>query len=285
MRWTRNEQRLIDSGLQLLYGDASKVYDNVMPDDAVIDFTARVSGPERKKMLMRRVAAYMSSEVDSPNMDNVGEFEITYNFSNELRNNIFPAFNTQGSAQYGSRMSYRMLYDYLCLEYNGGVYFIDKYFDLMQTRPWYDDFQKIKGTIREQMANEIKAKKEDLLGKRRAALRTRLGSYAKINTMADKDFELEIERINESFGEWTTYNVFRDKHYANVLSDLGKKIREDCILTLNTGMMPLARSQVVAPSTAKKREKFVDFNPDQAFFASGSLIRHLNIYIALDKEL
>jgi hypothetical protein len=63
---------------------------------------------------------------------------------------------------------------------------------------------------------------------------------------------------------------------------IAEEIRKDIIVCLSTGHIPLRRA-TVSKRTAKAREKLSGLDPSRFFFASGQLIRHLNIYVEVGR--
>jgi hypothetical protein len=69
--------------------------------------------------------------------------------------------------------------------------------------------------------------------------------------------------------------------------DIASKIRDDIIVCLSTGKIPLKKRKIplkkqrVSEATEKKRSRFPSLDKKHFFFASGQLIRALRIFVDL----
>jgi len=192
-------------------------------------------------------------------------YQIMYNFPPEIRSNVFPVMGKTGKvmARYGaSGWSYRMLYEFLCDMYNGGFPFVDTYFQrVFKTRTVYGRFLEIYDTIQENIAGE----QEDM----------------NVPLKADNTPDMRFT-VSKKFMD---FKVWRDPIIRQNCEDLGKAIRDDIVLCLRTGNIPLERGQRVSEKTKQMRERFGwTENPDQLFYASGRLIKHLRIYVRIGEK-
>jgi len=265
MRLTKHEKMFAQSFVE----DAG-----VEDTDSDIDFISRTSKGTENPLRTRQV-------IDSADIHNAiemsGGFEITYSFSNTVRPHMYPLVNPRfvdkAYSQYGKEgWSYRLLYEFLCKTWNGGQYFIDEYFSsVFSWRPVAEQFAGVNKSITRQMAQELKEQK----GK---ALKNARGKFAKVQNMTEKDVEYQFMQM---FDDWKSFSVWRDATAKEKLKTLGDRIRDDIIECMSMGILTLR--PYVKDSTMEKRMRFTNFDAMHMFYASGNLIRHLNIYISLDK--
>ena len=169
------------------------------------------------------------------------DHQITYKFSHAVRKNMFASSN--GLKAYGAEgWTYRFLYEFLCEVFNGSVPFVDSYFkQLFKIRPVYENFLSIQDDV-----NNIfyDMPKQDAKGR-----------FIKLPSRA----ELIKARAKQ----------------------VGQDIRDDIINCLYTGLLPLRGREgvTVSEKTKKLRKQFPQMHPDRLFYASGSLIKHLNVIV------
>jgi hypothetical protein len=230
------------------------------------DFAASAS-PHR--IMTRRAALHGNNRPGDfePEFFDMGPFQITYNFSHAIRKNNFPLRNalpyqSKATGEYGADgWSFRMLYEFLCEAYNGGYPFVDTYFgQVFKTRPVYTEFKGIYDTIQE----DINAEQFDLF------------MSLPLKSDGTPDMRYAASKRYKDFKVWQDPVVKQD------CERLAENIRQDIIGCLSTGHIPLSR-QEVADRTSKARRKLIGFNPSRFFFASGQLIRHLNIYVEVGR--
>jgi hypothetical protein len=223
-------------------------------------------GPSSPHRLMtRRIALHGNNDRKeiNPEFFDMGPFQITYSFSRAKRRNTFPLrgslpFKRKARGEYGADgWSYRMLYEFLCEVYNGGYPFVDTYFgQVFKTRPVYARFKRIYETIR----NDINAEQYDIF--RRLPLK--------------KDGTPNMRfTVSKKFND---FKVWQDPIVAQDCKNIAEDIRDDIVTCLSTGRIKLSKASV-SKRTKEAREKLVGLDPSHFFFASGSLIRHLNIYV------
>jgi hypothetical protein len=219
-------------------------------------------------VMTRRVALESATEFD-PFLFDMGPFQITYNFSRALRRNNFPVKNAlpvrpRIMGEYGAAgWSFRMLYEFLCEVYNGGVPFIDTYFErVFKTRPVYRDLRAIYDTVQD----DINTEHYDLY----MALPKKLDGTPDMRYTASKKF--------------MDFKVWQDPIVRQDCKLLAKKIREDIGGCLRSGRLPLRGKEgaVVSRRTKAVRDGLGGMaSADRLFYASGQLIEHLNIYVAI----
>jgi hypothetical protein len=236
------------------------------PDVPDFDFFVPAS-PHR--IMTRRIVLRGNNSPDDfePEFFDMGPFQITYRFSHAIRNNMFPLKNslpyrTKVMSAYGaSGWSFRMLYEFLCDAYNGGYPFIDTYFgQVFKTRAVYIEFKKIYDIIQE----DINAEQLNLF----MALPLKADGTPDMRYAASKRYK--------------DFKVWQDPIIRQDCKRLAERIRKDIVVCLSTGQIPL-RKAAVARKTAEARANFAGLDPDRFFFASGQLIRHLNIYVEVGR--
>jgi hypothetical protein len=226
------------------------------------DFAA----PESSHLIMtRRVALRGNNSPDDfePEFFDMGPFQITYNFSHAVRKNNFPlrnalSYRPKATGEYGaSGWSFRMLYEFLCEAYNGGYPFVDTYFEqVFKTRAVYIEFKNIYDTIQDDINAE----------------QLRIFMSLPLKNDGTPDMRYTVSKRYKDFKVWQDPIVRQD------CKRLAEAVRDDIIVCLSTGRIPL-RKQAVSKQTKDAREKLAGLDPFRFFFASGQLVRHLNIYV------
>jgi len=227
-----------------------------------------VMPPNPKTIKTRRIALqYLNRPEDfSPDFFDMGAFQITYNFSKEIRNNLF---NSKEASlileEYGaSGWSFRTLYEFLCENYNRGQPFIDTYFgQVFPSRPVYYRFLDLYNDIQD----KINAERFDL--------------FQAVPLKADGTPDMRYA-TSKRFAD---YAVWQDPIIKQGCRDIANEIRADIVWCLYSGRIPMSgRSSVVAKATEKRRAQLEGMrHPYRLFFASGQLIRHLNIFVEIAK--
>jgi hypothetical protein len=221
------------------------------------------------RIMTRRVALHGNNRPDDfePEFFDMGPFQITYNFSRAIRKNDFPLrnalpFRSKMKGEYGaSGWSFRMLYEFLCEAYNGGYPFVDTYFgQIFKTRAVYREFKRIYDTIQEDINAE------------------QLSLFMALPLKEDgtPDMRYTVSKRYKDFKVWQDPIVRQD------CKRLADAMRDDIVVCLSTGRIPL-RKQAVAARTAEARGRLVGLDPSKFFFASGRLIRRLNIYVEVGR--
>jgi hypothetical protein len=215
----------------------------------------------------RRIALRGNNAPDDfkPEFLDMGPFQITYNFSRAIRKNTFPlknALSPKAVGEYGAAgWSYRLLYEFLCEVYNGGHPFVDTYFErIFKTRSVYEGLKSIYDVIQD----DINAEQLNLF----MSLPLKRDGTPNMRYTASKKYK--------------DFKVWQDPIIRRDCKRLAEAIREDIIVCLSTGRVPL-RKAAVSEKTAKARRDLVGLDPSRFFFASGRLIRHLNIYVEVGR--
>jgi hypothetical protein len=220
-------------------------------------------------IMTRRTALHGNNKPGDfvPEFFDMGPFQITYNFSRAIRKNTFMLksalpYRPKVKGEYGaSGWSFRMLYEFLCITYNGGYPFVDTYFNqIFKTRPEYAVLKEIYEDIQADINAEQTTLYEALPRKKDGTPDMRYSAYKKY-----KDFK-----------------VWRSPIVKQNCKRVAEAIRRDIVVCLSTGRIPL-RKQTISRQTKKAREEFIGLNPSLFFFASGQLIKHLNIYVEVGK--
>jgi hypothetical protein len=232
------------------------------------DFTAPAS---THPIMTRRTGLQYNNNPDDfePEFFNMGPFQITYNFSHGIRKNNFALKNALPfqpgiTKEYGaSGWSFRMLYEFLCEAYNNGMPFIDAYFDrVFKTRPVYAEFTAVYETIQDDINNE------------------QFDLFSRLPLKADgtPDMRFAVSK------RYMDFKVWQDPIIRQDCKMLAKAIRADIEVCLSTGRLPLRGKEGarVSSRTRKLRGKLGGMiHADRLFYASGQLIRHLNIYVEI----
>jgi len=193
-------------------------------------------------------------------MDKTHSYQITYSFSNAVRNNIFPGISGVPITYGAKGFTYRMLYEFLCNSYNNGVYFIDTYFEyIFRQRAVFEQFDSIGSEIRNSIIAEYKQQKSSVPKK--------------------KDGSPDM-RYNRS-KDFKRYKAWQDPIIIQKVKQVSEAIQRDIIVCLSTGRIPLAKRSV-SDETMRKRARISGMTGSKFFYASGQLIEHLRIFIHLE---
>jgi hypothetical protein len=231
------------------------------------DFAAPMSS---HRIMTKRVALQGSNRPGDFEMEffDMGPFQITYNFSRGIRKNTFPLKNVlpyqpKVTGEYGAGgWSFRMLYEFLCEAYNGGYPFVDTYFgQIFKTRSVYAEFKGIYDTIQESINAE------------------QLSLFMSLPLKKDGTPDMRYTASKR----YKDFKVWQDPIVKQDCKILAKAIRDDIVVCLSTGRIPLRKQEVSWRGTRQARAKLVGLNPSRFFFASGQLIRHLNIYVKVGR--
>jgi hypothetical protein len=203
----------------------------------------------------------------------MGPFQITYNFSSKIRNNLFTAKNANkalepilSQREYGaSGWSFRALYEFLCEYYNGGHPFVDTYFDsVFKTRPAYKRFLVLYNDVQD----KLNAAQFDI--------------YSALPLKSDGS-------PDERYGAYKDFKSLKwqDPIIKQSCKDVADEIRADIVRCLYSGRIPMSGriSPTVADRTARARAELDAMrHPNRLFFASGQLISNLNIFVEITKD-
>lgn len=161
---------------------------------------------------------------------------------------VFYSFSSsiRGNRKYGnSNWSARFLYEFLSAGYNGGERFVDTYLNrLFPYRPVYLVLKDLVESVQD-------------------------------------DIEMKWNDGNLRGGQWSAFYKFqaaRMEYLRNSLERFSREIRQDIILCLSTGMIPLNFS--LSPATIKKRIS-LGLPSDTPFYATSWLIKQLEVHVVL----
>lgn len=186
------------------------------------------------------------------------DFQITYSFSTRKR------INTRGvTGVYGApNVTFRQLYDFLCTEYNGGVRFIDTYFQQVFPRsPVGRRFAEFEDTVRDEMREEWFMRYSQALAHRQ----TKAG-------LVHKATEKKLLR---------EFSVWKKAHIAAMLRRFDRDIRKEIESKLRTGEIPLRHYNKQA-TVAARIELGLPGAPE--FYATGQLVRDIQIDIRIPED-
>jgi len=262
---TKKERMFAQEGLDRDYRRNTELD---VPD---FDFVAL----ETKHPIMTRRTAmqYLDRPEDfEPDYFNMGAFQITYNFSHAIRKNMFPMrsalpFSPKAIKEYGAAgWSFRMLYEFLCEAYNGGVPFVDTYFErVFKTRPVYVRFLLLYDTIQDNINNE---------------------QFELLHDVPLKEDGTPDMRYTAS-KKFMDFKVWQDPIIKQGCKSIAADIRHDIEVCLSTGKLPLRGREgaTVSRKTKKLRSELAGLDPARLFYASGQLIRHLNVFVEIGDKV
>jgi len=273
---------------------------NELESSGTISFAAK----GKASLTAEKRAIYML-EGYSSSMFGEGDFEITYDFSTKIRNNRFKSV-ANGNVKYGEdRWTFRLLYEWLCVEYNGGEYFIDTYFeDFFPQSQAYNTYLRIKESLQSGLDADIKGMRKagpgsmEARGARGALrrfaeavsgvlrrfveavsgrrLKDTKGRFASVTS---PDPVVDAHTAQALGGGWAKLLSGRRRSVENDMRMLSEEIRLDIIRNLRAGNL----TRAVADSTKSKRRRIpVMANEEALFYASGQLINDMRIYVQLD---
>jgi hypothetical protein len=172
----------------------------------------------------------------------------TFKIKNKKDFEVFYSFSNaiRGNRRYGnSNWSARFLYEFLCVRFNGGERFVDTYLErLFPSRPVF----LLMEALVEKVQTDIETKWND--GELRG-------------------------------GQWTAFYKFQSAemdYLRKALERFSREIRQDIILCLSTGLVPLRFS--LAQATINKRLS-LGLKGDSAFYATSWLINQLEVHVVL----
>jgi len=238
----------------------------------VPDFDFAAPKTKHPIMTRRTAAKHLNRPEDfEPEYFDMGAFQITYNFSHAVRKNTFPVkdalpLSPKAVKEYGAfGWSFRMLYEFLCEAYNGGIPFIDTYFErVFKTRPVHAMFLSIYDDIQDDINNE------------------QLDLFQAVPLKADGMPDMRFAASKK----FMDFKVWQDPIIRQGCKRIAADIRHDIEVCLSTGKLPLRGREgaTVSRKTKKLRSELAGLNPSRLFYASGQLIRHLNVYIEIGEK-
>lgn len=198
------------------------------------------------------------------------EWQITYAFPATLRNPV-----TKNGAVYGGmNVTFRRLYLILCEHFNGGVYFIDEYFDSVY--PY---------TVKPEVDAKLSSVKEELLDvanyelNRAQALNFEEG-LDKFKVNKDGTLNKSATKINRNAHKTIDeYEQFAREWEENEGEEVAKRIKDDIIGCITSGQLPC---QFASPAdNTMKRRLEAGLSPTPLFSATEQLIRSLQLYVKI----
>lgn len=186
-------------------------------------------------------------------------WQITYNFPDEIHPNITPI----GKAYGAKNMTFRRLYLILCERFNNHVYFIDRYFEDIYPTSWVKEEVDV---ALHNAKDELVYYLEDLTEGARITKKGRLDRR-------QRNYSSYAEAIND----WSDYaREWED----NVGADLAEKITYDIQTRLENGELGLIKTGLEDSTKARRRYAGVPTD-DTVFYAMGSLIESLQLYVTV----
>ena len=184
------------------------------------------------------------------------DWKITYNFPDELHNNVSPLGKIYG----GNTVTYRRLYLILCERFNKKEYFVDTYFRDVYPHTVKEEVDVALQTVKD----ELRMYKYDVVLD--GAILTKKGEL-------NKRYKKQNARYYRALAE---YETFKENWEDEKGEELAELIAEDIKGCLASGVIPLNATH--AESTEKKRI-WAGYDPDTVFYALGDLIDHIQIYV------
>lgn len=198
------------------------------------------------------------------------EWQITYAFPATLRNPV----TKNGTVYGGMNVTFRRLYLILCEHFNGGVYFIDEYFDSVY--PY---------TVKPEVDAKLSSVKEELLDvanyelNRAQALNFEEG-LDKFKVNKDGTLNKSATKINRNARKTIDeYEQFAREWEENEGEEVAKRIKDDIIGCITSGQLPC---QFASPAdNTMKRRLEAGLSPTPLFSATEQLIRSLQLYVKI----
>lgn len=227
----------------------------------------------RKGQKIRRNKGEYGKWVDRENpIDFSDDFDwqITYSFPATLRNP-----KTKNGATYGGKsVTFRRLYLILCEHFNGGVYFIDEYFDSVY--PY---------TLKPTVDAKLKAVKDELVNvademlERAEELNKEEGLTSMKVTKKGALHKLYTKRNANAKRALNKYAKFAKVWEEEKGEEVATMIKEDIISCITSGQLPC---QLVFPaeSTMQKRIR-AGLGSVPLFSATQQLIKSIQLYVKI----
>lgn len=224
--------------------------------DSIVDFDSGDYEKKVKKEMKKEYNLKARYDVTSDS-EWLGEliddlpYQVTYYFPSIKRD------NKVGKGTYGSKqMTFRVLYDFLCTNFNGGRRFIDEYFLTVfeqRMKPAYDKaISDLKAELREELINSdggvLENISQRLLKKRRS------------------------KKLSE-------YNAWANPRITQTLNSLARKTKNDIITCLRTGKINLVK-ETLSARTVQKRMK-LGLPIHSIFYATGRLIKSIKVTVLI----
>lgn len=235
----------LDSMVGISYG-----IDSIVDHDSD-DYDKELKKEMRKKYDVKaRYDVTQDSEWLSELFDDL-PYQVTYYFPSIKRN------NKVGKGTYGSKqMTFRVLYDFLCTNFNGGRRFIDEYFLTVfeqRMKPAYDKaIADLKAELKEELINSNGGMLENISQR------------------------LSKKRRNKKLSE---YKAWANPRITQTLNSLARKTKNDIITCLRTGKISLVKEGLSARTIARRMKLGLPTN--SIFYATGRLIKSIKVTVLL----
>ena len=186
------------------------------------------------------------------------DWQITYSFPSELRNNVTELGKKYG----GDHVTYRRLYLILCEAFNGGEFFVDEYFNSVYPKSWVKERVDVELN---NLKDELTYYASDLL---EGAIATRQGELSKKHSVVNRGMKARIK-------EWRTFARQWEEKKGN---ELAFYVAEDIKRALEVGEIPL---NMKLSERTKKLRRYAGLNDTTVFYATGDLIDHIQLFIKI----
>jgi len=224
--------------------------------DSIVDFDSGDYEKEVKKEMKKEYNLKARYDVTSDS-EWLGEliddlpYQVTYYFPSIKRD------NKVGKGTYGSKqMTFRVLYNFLCTNFNGGRRFIDEYFLTVfeqRMKPAYDKaISDLKAELREELINSDGGILENI------------------------SHRLSKKRRSKKLSE---YNAWANPRITQTLNSLARKTKNDIITCLRTGKINLVK-EALSARTVQKRMK-LGLPIHSIFYATGRLIKSIKVTVLI----
>lgn len=185
------------------------------------------------------------------------EWQLTYKFTSDFRPNTF------NGKEYGAgNMTYRRLYEILCMKFNGGVYFLDTYFNDVYPATLKKDVDRYLKNLKDLAMGDIAEMTEGV-------------PVNKGDNMFNRAYKSVYSGLEQ-------FNSFLDSEVESKGQMIAKIIKVDIVNKLHMGMIPL-RDPFVSPETVSRRTT-TGLPPFPKFFASGEFIKNLIVFCRLRRK-
>lgn len=198
------------------------------------------------------------------------EWKITYAFPATFRNPT-----TKNGVVYGGKnVTFRRLYLILCEHFNGGVYFIDEYFDSVYPYTVKAEVDAKLSSVKEELLDvaNYELNKAQAINFEEGLNKFKVNKDGTLNKRATKINRNALKTINK-------YEQFAKEWEENEGEEVAKLIKDDIISCMTSGQLPC---QFTSPSasTIKRRLKS-GLSPTPLFSATQQLIRSLQLYVKI----
>ena len=181
--------------------------------------------------------------------------QITNKFPDTIINN-----NVAGHKYGGNSVTLRRLYLILCEKLNGGIFFIDTYFESVYPYTVKSIVDASLESIKAELLEVANAELEEAVATKKGSLDIRYKS--------NRGMKAKIKRYEQFASAWEDS---QGEYLANI-------IKEDIVSCLESGQIPLLFSNDIRTERIKKR---LGLSLDTRFFATGQLIESLQLFVKI----